>query len=501
MTTDNDAEYRAALAAYHATLRENFLSFLWSRPAHESFTAERNGFAELEQTSGNVFDLKPARSEKRNGRVFDSLDVLASPAASTVSRLPASSVTSFASMSAITVPTSPVLEKSVNAINPLTGRRVGSDPRLPTPPGREFIRQQARGRARRPQHASPQSKVTEGLSSVVLGTQSISAPSMERSRPDKCTIQQTRTDLPSCPEISIFGGQSTIPPQRKIRNAHSYPVGSVNLRRTTSSSTFGERGIASATQRRRDTSPPDPSSPTSRCDLSRLHAEPKKTETRQAPHHDSRHHRMSLRNPPGLLVSKSAEGWSDEEIESESGERSEPSSASEGSSHSSLAVTSPVVRSGSPSRSVIPGRLSASAEGATILIRRHADNLHYPSAISPIRHLSPPIYEVMAKYHRLPLDRRNSGTTLTDMTPRTEFSEASFTALAPSPLFATETHSAPSSSHLDTFPGLNEAGLTNKYYEQDSTAACPPPKQQHFSVDQLMRLSSTSVLDGLDDED
>jgi hypothetical protein len=506
MTTDNDAKYRAALAAYHASLRENFLSFLWSRPAHESFTAERNGFAELEQTSGNVFDLKPPRSEKRNGRVFDSMDVLASPTISTVSRPAASSITSFASINAITIPTSPIIEKSVNVINPLTGRRLGSDPRLPTPPGREQIRQQARERAQLRHHRQfrtlPESPpIVEQHPNVVVGTQSLSAPPMERSLllHDKHNIpRHTRTNLRSCPEINIFSDR-LVPSQKPIptrKALSSCPTRPTVFHRTTSSSSFRERRRPAAKQPYgRSLASPSPSSASLDCTLSRLHINPPKKNTRQTSYQGTQPHHYDHRTPRytrgrrSLAVDGSAaESSGEEEMQSET--ESEPSSASGRSSHSSLAVTSPVVRRGPPSPRVTQGMSSSISKGPTILIRRHADELHHHHlhAISPRHphHLSPPMYEIMTKHHRLPppIDRRNSGTTLTDLTPRTEFSEASFAALAPSPLFATtEIHRASSpSSPLDGSPGF-EGVDAGKEYDQYQAAACPPPKQ-HSPVNQ-----------------
>ncbi|KAJ9125087.1 hypothetical protein QFC22_000040 [Naganishia vaughanmartiniae] len=472
MPADNDAKYRAELAAYHASLRENFLSFLWSRPAHESFTAERNGFAELEQPSINVFDLKVPRSEKRNGRVFDSLDILASPALSAVSRPTASSVASSASINVMTIPTSPIIEKSVNVINPLTGRRIGSDTRLPTPPGREYIRQQAKERLQRRRQGLPDWDIVEEIPRVALCTQSLSATPMQKSRSDKRIAQQIRPDLRSCPEISIFSDQP-IPP-RKVRNALSYPVRPVAFRRTTSSSTFGERGRTSTRQQHHTITSPSPSCPTTLCKLSRLHIRPPEKESRQASYAGTRQRDRTSRYSCGRSNAPSVEEWSDNE--------SETSSISGRSSHSPLAVTFPVVRQASTTRAVITG--NPSSEGPTILIRRHADESHYPPVISPTHHPSPPIYEVIAK-HRLPMERRNSGTTLTDMTPRTEFSEASFVALAPSPLFATEIHSAPSLSPLDGSSGMEDTNDAKGHYERDS--ACPPPKQSAPIVEAFKR--------------
>lgn len=87
---ERDAAYRHALAEYHASLRENFINFLWTRPAHESFTPERNGG-------------RPAPSNTRS-----------KPSPPQVNTTPEV---------AEKKERSPLLETSRNVVNPLTGKR------------------------------------------------------------------------------------------------------------------------------------------------------------------------------------------------------------------------------------------------------------------------------------------------------------------------------------------------------------------------------------------
>ncbi|KAJ9104758.1 hypothetical protein QFC19_003899 [Naganishia cerealis] len=466
MASDDEAKYREALAAYHSSLRENFLSFLWSRPAHESFSAERNGLAQHDDDSAdNVFDLRPRRSDKRKGRVFSPMVDLASPEISENSRQPGPSGLdkdcqhiTIGPMDATTVPTSPILEKSLNVINPLTGRRLGSNPRLPTPPGREQIRQQAiqevRRHRRQPRESDSVIKPRTGWEEKEAPT-----PPMERSKPNgsnRQILQPFCAEPGNCLELSVFGGYTSS--QRKFRSVPSCPSRSVENHRAKSLSSSAERGRIATEQLQRCTFSASSSSAVAVPELSRLRIKPLK-ELQQMSYYGTRRDQIT---PRYQVSTKCAH----EETESES--ESEPSSTSGRSSQSSLAVTSPVARHGSSDSTVITG--GASFEGPTIVGPRHVDDALYPplSATHPL-----------AK-HRLPIDRTNSTTTtLTDLTPRTEGSEASFAALAPSPVFATEMPLDPTSPR-DRPSGVESAETTSDSREHIS--ACPPPKQ-HLSVD------------------
>lgn len=327
-----DAEYRHALARYHASLRENLLTAVWSRPAHESYS--------------------PPCAE------------------------------------------CPPLQKSHNVVNPLTGRRLGSDPRLPTPEGRDVIRREARAAYREREYL---------------------APPMERSHP--------------VPDSSFHDAQETqhvhAEPSGPTARHHSFPTRRPPLNhRGTSSSSFGIRG------RVPNHHTGSPAQIAARA-IRTLGREPRQ----------SSFHGFPKGRDTGWRGMSSSSSSSDDDGEDQN---EDVPPLSHRSSTSSLAITSPTCP-GSPSD---PPNISAA---------RHSidDTSHDLSTVAkpphnstvPILHLPtvPPTSPV-GPLHRPHPSRKAS--TMTLPTPTTDASESSFAALAPSPFFP------PPHTQVDEFPGL-----------------------------------------------
>lgn len=343
-TTTNTAEerdtaYRHALAEYHASLRENFLSFLWSRPAYESFTPERNG-----------------------GRSQTTRDKCAAPS------LTESAIKSVGDAGKVwKKERSPLLETSRNVVNPLTGRRWGETQDVIPRHGRKTAQQEGKGYV---------------------------APAMERSVP-----------LPAAPTVTHLAPPPPPPPRQ-----HTLPTRPHVKRHGTSSSSFGIRGRVD------DHSPP----------IAPLFGGIGKGS-------GGGWQGMGNRSFHGFRTrSESVSSTSSADVhEDEDGDHHTPPSLSHRSSTSSLAITSPTAlhHSDEPTITNVPRH---SMDSTTSPGPHHAHKprqLRLPSvpAVSPFGDL----YNNGMRRTFTPGKAVTPGTA---GTMGTEGTEASFQALAPSPL-------------------------------------------------------------------
>lgn len=325
-TTDHerDAAYRHALAEYHASLRENFIDFLWTRPAYESYTPERNGGRSATRS-------KPPAPEV--------VTTSPTPAAGKKER-------------------SPLLETSRNVVNPLTGRR-WVDSRTVTP---------RHGKTATPKH--------DGKGYV--------APPMERSVP-----------VPP-PSIPAVVKNAPPPPPRQ----HTLPVRPLVKRHGTSSSSFGIRG--------------------------RVHGPSVFPEDKGLGGGWKAMGNRSFHGFRRRSSSVSSASSNDNHSSDEDDDHHTPPALSHRSSSSSLAITSPTA----------PAHRTKHDEPTISNVPRHSiDDHSSPSPPTHVgkAHLRLPAVPAVSPFGELVGGMKRVGMG-TPGTARTEGTEASWAALAPSPL-------------------------------------------------------------------